>query len=165
MKALTLHQPWATLVASGVKTIETRSWQTSYRGPLAIHAGKRWPTVEESLLLESLGWPPIACLLALARKAPAIPYGAVVATCELIDCAPSVREGEAPDFEGRHVLVIHSDGTLVLDDPRGRTTDVSDQRPYGEYAEGRWAWVLADVRAIEPAPAKGRQGLWEWTET
>ncbi len=43
MKATTLWQPWAQLVALGVKTIETRSWRTSYRGPLAIHAGLRRP--------------------------------------------------------------------------------------------------------------------------
>ncbi len=41
MKALTVMQPWATLVALGAKRIETRSWSTSYRGPLAIHASGR----------------------------------------------------------------------------------------------------------------------------
>ena len=40
---LTLHQPWASLVALGVKTIETRSWSAKYRGPLAIHAGSQRP--------------------------------------------------------------------------------------------------------------------------
>lgn len=39
MKALTIRQPWATLIASGVKTIETRTWATKHRGPLVIHAG------------------------------------------------------------------------------------------------------------------------------
>lgn len=39
MKALTIRQPWASLIAHGVKTIETRSWRTHYRGPIAIHAG------------------------------------------------------------------------------------------------------------------------------
>ncbi len=43
MKAITLHQPWATLVAVGAKRIETRSWATSYRGPLAIHAARTTP--------------------------------------------------------------------------------------------------------------------------
>src|SRR6202030_2406661 len=43
MKALTLTQPWATLVAIGAKRIETRSWPTLYRGPLAIYAAKRFP--------------------------------------------------------------------------------------------------------------------------
>lgn len=40
MKALTLWQPWATLVALGLKRYETRGWTTLYRGPLAIHAAK-----------------------------------------------------------------------------------------------------------------------------
>jgi len=35
MKALTLYQPFASLVALGLKQVETRSWRTSYRGPLA----------------------------------------------------------------------------------------------------------------------------------
>lgn len=41
MKALTLWQPWATLIALGAKRFETRSWTTNYRGLLAIHAGRR----------------------------------------------------------------------------------------------------------------------------
>lgn len=39
MKALTISQPWASLIASGDKWIENRCWRTYYRGPLAIHAG------------------------------------------------------------------------------------------------------------------------------
>jgi len=38
MKAITLDQPFASLVSIGVKTIETVSWTTDYRGPLAIHS-------------------------------------------------------------------------------------------------------------------------------
>ncbi len=45
MKALSFHQPWASLIAEGVKTIETRSSATKYRGPLAIHASKRRPSM------------------------------------------------------------------------------------------------------------------------
>lgn len=41
MKALTLIQPWATLIVSGHKRVETRSWRTRHRGPLLIHAGKK----------------------------------------------------------------------------------------------------------------------------
>lgn len=43
VKAITLHQPWASLIAAGVKTIETRSWSTPYRGIIAIHAGVTMP--------------------------------------------------------------------------------------------------------------------------
>lgn len=38
MKALSIRQPWAALIAAGLKTIETRTWQTPYRGPLLIVA-------------------------------------------------------------------------------------------------------------------------------
>jgi activating signal cointegrator 1 len=39
-KALSVRQPWASLIVCGLKTIEVRSWSTSYRGPLYIHAAK-----------------------------------------------------------------------------------------------------------------------------
>ena len=41
MKAITIWQPWASLLACGGKRFETRSWATSYRGPIAIHAAKK----------------------------------------------------------------------------------------------------------------------------
>ncbi|MDO4283414.1 MAG: ASCH domain-containing protein [Clostridia bacterium] len=40
MKVLTIKQPWATLIMSGLKRFEFRSWKTNYRGELLIHAGK-----------------------------------------------------------------------------------------------------------------------------
>lgn len=40
MKALTIQQPYAALIAAGSKVIENRSWPTKHRGPLAIHAGQ-----------------------------------------------------------------------------------------------------------------------------
>ena len=43
MKALTLTQPWASLVERQAKRVETRSFYVSYRGPLVIHAAKGYP--------------------------------------------------------------------------------------------------------------------------
>ncbi len=40
MIALSVKQPWASMIASGRKTIETRTWDTKYRGPLLICAGQ-----------------------------------------------------------------------------------------------------------------------------
>ena len=40
MKAITIKQPWATLIAEGIKKYEFRSWNTNYRGKILIHAGK-----------------------------------------------------------------------------------------------------------------------------
>ncbi len=39
MKTLSIRQPWAELILQGRKTIELRTWQTHYRGPVLIHAG------------------------------------------------------------------------------------------------------------------------------
>lgn len=39
MKVLTLKQPWATLVAEGIKKYEFRTWKTNYHGKVLIHAG------------------------------------------------------------------------------------------------------------------------------
>lgn len=40
MKAITIKQPWATLIAEGYKEYEFRTWKTNYRGEILIHAGK-----------------------------------------------------------------------------------------------------------------------------
>lgn len=50
MKALTLWQPYASAIAVGLKKYETRSWKTSYRGPLVIHASVKPLTKEYQLL-------------------------------------------------------------------------------------------------------------------
>lgn len=48
MKALSVKQPWASLLVSGQKTIECRTWKTSYRGPLLICSSKGdWPMDNE----------------------------------------------------------------------------------------------------------------------
>jgi hypothetical protein len=49
MKAITILQPWASLIACGAKQIETRRWATSYRGPIAIHTGKQWEMYRRKL--------------------------------------------------------------------------------------------------------------------
>ncbi len=47
MKALSLYEPWATLIALGEKRYETRSWSTAYRGPLLICASKKRPPISK----------------------------------------------------------------------------------------------------------------------
>ncbi len=64
LRALTIRQPWASLVVEGRKWLETRSWPTRYRGPLAIHAG-------------------------VARGGyPTLPRGAILAVATLAACVP-----------------------------------------------------------------------------
>lgn len=74
MKAITLTQPWATLVELGIKRVETRSWSTSYRGPLLIHAAKGKPDRGFEAALKARGILPADLVL---------PLGAIVARCRL----------------------------------------------------------------------------------
>lgn len=76
MKALSLTQPWATLVATGAKQIETRSWSTKYRGPLYIHAAKGFPAYAREFAHEVYGNPAVL---------PYIPMGAIVGRAYLLD--------------------------------------------------------------------------------
>ena len=66
MKALSLTQPWAALVVTGAKRFETRSWTTAYRGPLLIHAAKRFP-----------GYAIDFCSV-LRSRPPELPLGAII---------------------------------------------------------------------------------------
>lgn len=74
MKALTLTQPWASLVALGYKRIETRSWSTEYRGPIAIHAAKAFPPDCRRFA---------GTERAIGRIPDRLPIGAVIATARL----------------------------------------------------------------------------------
>ena len=40
MKVITIKQPYASLIAEGLKRYEFRTWRTRYRGEILIHAGK-----------------------------------------------------------------------------------------------------------------------------
>lgn len=76
IKAISLWQPWASLMAAGVKRHETRHWATSYRGPIALHAAK---TVDVA------GAPDRLCLDVLGEFwAKTCARGAVVAVGQLI---------------------------------------------------------------------------------
>ncbi len=162
MKALTLTQPWATLVALGAKTIETRSWSTTYRGPLAIHAGAGLGPVGGRVELFKLceREPFLSALLPQyghTHGHPVIdthrlPFGAIVAVAELVDCRPQAADVD-PEFN-----VHYSVGYTGA---RGQYMAVSDQeRAFGDYSPGRYAWLLGAVRPLsEPLPYRGAQGL------
>lgn len=74
MKAISLWQPWASAIAMGHKRIETRGWPTRHRGPIAIHAAKRWTAEEKDLArmfetrygMNGLADPPRGCIVAVA---------------------------------------------------------------------------------------------------
>ena len=76
MKALTLREPYATLIKNGIKTIETRSWKTNYRGKIYIHAGiaKLSREIKDNKKLMSL------------INLDELEYGRIICSCDLVDC-------------------------------------------------------------------------------
>ncbi|MCC6546187.1 ASCH domain-containing protein [Candidatus Sumerlaeota bacterium] len=85
MKVISLWEPWASLVAMGVKMHETRHWKTNYRGPLVIHAAKR--KADRASLLFFSRIPRTATVAALFDRELA--YGKAVCLVDLVDCIPT----------------------------------------------------------------------------
>lgn len=150
MKAISLWQPWASLVALGEKKFETRSWYTPYRGPLAIHAARRWtreireiaarPIFRERLARHGI------------NQGVGLPLGRVVATCRLVGCHEMGGRSLAdPDLMRLYGLL---DGGYEL-------VTVAEEA-FGDWTPGRFAWRLTDVRALpSPLPFRGAQGFFE----
>jgi hypothetical protein len=143
MKALSLHQPWASFIAIGIKPFETRSWpppRWMINKRLAIQASKK----------------PVGANVEWAQEHGIvdIPLGAVVCTAALIGayhCGAPIAQGllRITDYYG---LAPSVERGLYL------ATD-----HFGNYAEGRWAWHLTDIERFDPPiPARGMQGIWEW---
>ena len=132
MKAVSLTQPWATLVATGAKKLETRSWRTYHQGPLLIHAASRFPNAARALCYTE----PFAETLQRAgyHEAFELPIGAIVGIVTLNGC---ISTGEA----------------LVGIDPA--------EHAFGDYGTGRFAWQLTQAaQLVQPIPFKGALGLW-----
>lgn len=137
MKAISLWQPWATLIAIGAKHFETRSWATNYRGQLAIHAAKRsadpdeWHEAINMALSEAgYGW-----------YGQRLPYGCIVCTVTMVGCLPTEQVIHRPYFKSIAAI----------------------ERHFGDYSPGRFAWHLDAQVPEDNIPARGSQGFWEWT--
>lgn len=171
MKALSLTQPWASLVAIGEKRIETRSWATRYRGPVAIHAAKSFPGAAQhwcfaepfrSALLRHPDDLPHYGAHPYTMRVTGLALGAVLAVAELtavhrIPVNPQwfARFDATPSASAQsHYLASYP---VMLPPLRDRV-----ERAFGDYTPGRFAWVLTDVHLLkQPIPCKGALGLWE----
>ncbi len=89
MKALSIRQPWAWLIAHGHKDIENRRWKTCFRGSFAIHAGKK---VDDSYLADLTD-----IFLTGIMKTAVFELGGIVGVAEIIDC---VVDSDSEWFDG-----------------------------------------------------------------
>jgi activating signal cointegrator 1 len=141
--ALSVRQPWATLLALRFKRVETRPRGTAYRGWIGIHASKR------------LGPEELACCFAASfaqaladagiATPAALPLGAVLAVARLVD-------------------VQRIDAELAAELAAADRAHGTSELAFGNYTFGRSAWRFAEVVPLpEPIDACGALGLWSWT--
>lgn len=100
--ALTIKQPWASLIVMGRKDIENRSWPTKFRGSVLIHASKKKDEDELCSFMD----------LRAARNLPRLsgsltwgdcPAGGVIGMADIVDCVDS---SESPWFVGEYGFVL-----------------------------------------------------------
>jgi activating signal cointegrator 1 len=135
MKAISLLQPWATLVVLGIKTIETRIWGTQHRGPILIHASKG--KAGNIFALE----PPFKKYIPDFKK---LPFGAIIGQATITG-------------------VIRVEDLGMNDELINRLT--MEEKAFGDYSEGRYAWVLEEaIQFDKPIPARGTLSIWEFPD-
>lgn len=126
MKVLSIKEPWASLIMNGTKKIETRSWQTKYRGEIYIHASLSKAKITKPEVYELIKDINFKC-------------GYIICKCNLVDC-------------------IYMTDEYVND----MKTNHYEEYICGHYEVGRYAWIVEDVKVIEPIEAKGKLGLWNY---
>lgn len=130
-KAVSLWQPWATLVVIGAKRIETRSWQTSYREQMFIHAAKT-----EQAISNCYAWP----FDKYIREPAGLPFGAIIGSVNLV--------------------LIESTTMALARLQQSESEQAQEEYRFGNFEHGRFAWRLENPsKLLEPIPMRGRQGI------
>ena len=122
MKAVSIKEPFASLISRGIKSIETRSWKTNYRGKILIHSSLTKQEVRENIkhLVD----------FELIR-------GYILCEAELVDCIYMTEE-------------------FIEKLKKENNTEYL----CGRYEVGRYAWVLKNVKKLDPIKVKGQLGIW-----
>jgi len=172
MKAISLWQPWASLIAAGLKHYETRSWAPPREligQTIAIHAAKKIDCdaadFANDLSYGKMGWEIADKLKALIEPCPdhlciklgysAWPAGVIVCTARL-DAAFQLGDlAEGTAVPAASVI------RRLVSRPLPECFTVRLDK-FGNYDPGRWAWLLTNVMPLQPPPQMtGRQGFFD----
>lgn len=132
MKVITLWQPWASLIIEDKKHIETRSWATSYRGPIGIHAAQKPVNLWATTNFQKYG---------IRYNSKELPLGVILGYTELIECIQITEAYSA--YVKKYMPMEYAFGDYTP----GRWAWLMDGNP---------------VKLPEPIPAKGMQRIWEY---
>lgn len=135
---ISLWHPWAHLMAINAKYIETRSWPITHRGPLAIHAAKKWQ-----------GWQQDLCFSPTFLRAMRENES---------DAGERLMERIRATL-GCIVCVVNVDDCKLVEEITGLSVR---EMTFGDYSPGRYGWITSIVRRFKkPIPCVGRQALFE----
>jgi len=138
MKAITVKQPWASLIVEGVKDIENRTWKTNFRGRVLIHAGMK----PDNIKLEIEGQASvkeIQMFSALGKAEDDGLFGAIIGSVEIVDCVEYHKSIWAE-----------------------KSIDIYDQFSLDRH-EAIYNWVLANpIKFDNPIPCKGKLSFWDY---
>lgn len=163
MKALTLWQPWASLMAfknGPRKRIETRSWSTKYRGDIVICAAKSFnaqsrQAIDGHMFRQAFRYHGV--------DPKVLPRGAALCKVRLLDCIKA--EHLLHDDASNEIAVLREEylGVRGIDDPDAMQWIY--EFAFGNYAPGRFAWLTTDLEVFDKTvPVIGHQGLWNWQD-
>ncbi|ODS59803.1 MAG: hypothetical protein ABS48_01655 [Erythrobacter sp. SCN 68-10] len=163
MKALTIWQPWASLIIAGAKPYEFRGWRppTSIIGQrIVIHAAARKIDRGEAEMLSDIF---------RFRKVNEHARLAAAETCLNPDLAmPILARAIYPHTCGGPLPISAGLGTAIIGEPR-LGTEIAEEfgvprandSDHDQHAN--WGWPMLDIEAWpEPIPMRGAQGLWNW---
>lgn len=172
MKAITILEPWASLIAFGKKKIETRNWCTDYRGPIAIHAAKSNKIVDYPFYLNEI--PPCLKLMyeimvrnnlqhkSLGYLSNHLNLGCIIATAELVDCK-KILGTEDEDVTIKKIGKVTISNSKIILDGNEKINGI-DECEIGDYSPGRYALFFEKVQLLRaPIKIKGKTRLWEIT--
>lgn len=153
MKVISILQPWASLVALGDKLIETRPWNTKYRGPLLIHASKKYTKAQMSLAVK-FNMKHGAHLGFFGE----LPTGQIIGKVDLIDTFPTDKA-----FTGAGGIGFKTNRNVIVENELRMALISIKEKAFGDYSPGRYGWQLSNpVQFKTGIPINGQLGLWNY---
>ena len=142
MKALSIKQPWASLIAHGIKDIENRTWKTNFRGRIYIHASTECNVEFDFLQMTELMKDKNIDLAWYIKKSN-VPIRAIIGEADIVDCVinhPSIWAEKTEGVTAGNIF-FHDDSTKPI-----------------------WNWVLANAVLYDKPilNVKGKLSFWEF---
>ena len=167
MKAISIKQPWASLIAHGIKDIENRTWKTNYRGKILIHASASWVIkplnqINYGYLFSDDQWEMIRrdyrrslnALLNPNETIYPIPVSAIIGEVDIVDCVIN------------HSSIWAEKTNTIHKKPSSKDINLRGYAALKMYQRNKpiYNWVLANaVLYNEPIlNVKGKLSFWEF---